>query len=171
MSILGRGLSTKITFCVAIELEISFAANMFYFSMNIRKDAFDAVQSKARAVLLQAESSRDYIAALRHNGAFNDSEMKKAFDDKLQGASDKVVAARETAFFKTIPIIAAIKIASEHAAESGFKLRVPKVQARNKNNEANAIEVGLLEKIDKEKLTAQIAARVKKRLASKNLSH
>ena len=153
MSLPGRGLSTKITLCVAIALAISFAANIFYFSINIRKEAYDAFQSKARAVLLQAESSRNYVASLRGGGAFNEAELKKAFDEKLSGSGDKIVAARETTFYKTIPIIAAIKIAGEHAAESGFKLRVPKVQARNKDNEPNAIELELLNKIEKENMT------------------
>jgi methyl-accepting chemotaxis protein len=149
----GRGLSTKITICVAVALAISFLANIFYFSVNIRNDAYDAVKTKARAVVLQAESSRDYVAALRAGGAFNEVELKKAFDEKLSGSNDKIAAARETTFFKTIPIVAAMKIAGEHAAEAGFKLRVPKVQARNKANEPDAMELELLNKIEKEKLT------------------
>lgn len=153
MSMFGRGLSTKITICVAAALAISFIANSCYFSINIRKEAYDAVKTKARSVLLQAESARDYVASLRSGGAFNEAELKTAFDEKLRGATDKNAAARETTFLKTIPIIAAIKIAGEHAAESGFKFRVPKVQARNKANEPDAIELELLNKIEKEKLT------------------
>jgi methyl-accepting chemotaxis protein len=153
MSMFGRGLSTKITICLAIALAVSFIANISYFSINIRKEAYDAVKSKARAVLLQAESSRDYVASLRSSGAFNEAELKKSFDEKLSTATDKVAAARETAFLKTIPILAAMKIAGEHAAESGFKLRVPKVQARNKANEPDATELGLLDKIQKENLS------------------
>jgi methyl-accepting chemotaxis protein len=148
----GRGLSAKLTICVALALAISFFANIFYFSVNIRKEAYDAVESKARAILLQAESSRNYVASLRSSGAFNEVEMKKAFDEKLKGASDKVVAARETTFYNTIPIIAALKIAGEHATESGFKLRVPKVQARNKANEPDAMELDLLNKLEKDNL-------------------
>ena len=152
MSIFGRGLSTKITICVAIAFAISFIANISYFSVNIRNEAYEAVKLKARAVILQAESSRDYVAALRSGGAFNEVELKRVLDGKLSGASDKVAAARETTFFKTVPIIAAMKIASEHAGESGFKLRVPKVRARNKANEADAVEIELLNKIEKEKM-------------------
>lgn len=152
MSMIGRGLSTKITICVAIALIVSFIANIAYFSVNTRKEAYEAVKLKARAVLLQAESSRNFMAALRSNKAFNEVELKTAFDDKLRSTTDKVSAARETVFFNTIPIIAAMKIAGEHASESGFKLRVPKVQARNKANEPDSTEVVLLNKLQKENL-------------------
>jgi methyl-accepting chemotaxis protein len=152
MSMFRRGLSTKITICVVIALTVSFVANITYFSVNTRKEAYEAVKLKARAVLLQAESSRDFIASLRSNKAFNEVELKAAFDGKLNSSTDKVAAARETVFFNTIPIIAAMKIAGEHAAESGFKLRVPKVQARNKANEPDSTELLLLEKIKKENL-------------------
>jgi methyl-accepting chemotaxis protein len=153
MSMIGRGLSTKITICVAVALAISCIVNILYFSVNIRNEAYDAVKIKARAIVLQAESSRNYIASLRSGGAFNEVELKKAFDEKLKGSTNKVVAARETVFFNTVPIVAAMKIAGEHAAEAGFKLRVPKVQARNKANEPDAVELELLNKIEKEKLT------------------
>jgi len=153
MSKVGRGLSTKITVYVAIALVISFIANVSYFSVSIRKEAYDSVKSRARAVLLEAESSRDYIASLRTANAFNDVELKKAFDEKVNNATDKVVAARETTFFKTIPIIAAMRIAGEHAAKSGFKLRVPKVQARDKVNEPDATELILLNRLQNENLS------------------
>uniref|UniRef100_C6DYU5 Methyl-accepting chemotaxis sensory transducer n=1 Tax=Geobacter sp. (strain M21) TaxID=443144 RepID=C6DYU5_GEOSM len=152
MSMLGRGLSTKITICVAVALVVSFVANSAYFSVNIRNEAYEAVKLKARAVLLQAESSRNFMASLRSNNAFNEVELKSAFDDKLRSATDKVAAARETVFFNTIPIIAAMKIAGEHASESGFKLKVPKVQARNKANEPDSTELVLLDKLEKENL-------------------
>jgi methyl-accepting chemotaxis protein len=140
-------LKTKITIYVAMGLVISFVVNVAYFSQEIRNDAYETVRSRARALVLQAESSRDYIAALRASGAFNELELKKQFDSKLAGAPDKVAAARETAFFRTIPIIAAMKIAGERAGEAGFKLRVPKVQPRNKNNEPDAVERELLQKL------------------------
>lgn len=149
----GQGLGVKITVCVAIALAVSFLANIFYFSVNIREEAYEAVKSKAKAVLLQTESSRDYMASLRSSGAFNEADMKQAFDQKLAGATDKVAAARETIFFRTIPIIAAINIAKEHAAEAGLRLRVPKTQARNKENEPDAVELELLNRLKKENLS------------------
>jgi methyl-accepting chemotaxis protein len=149
MAVRKWSLKTKITAYVALGLIISFAVNVAYFSNEIRQDAYEKVKLKARAVVLQAESSRDYVAALRASGAFNDQELKKGFEAKLAGASDKVSAARETPFLRTIPIIAAIKIAGEHAAEAGFKFRVPKVQARNKANEPDAAELALLQKLEK----------------------
>ena len=149
----GRGLSAKITIIVVAALAVSCVANILYFRTNIRNDAYESVKSKARAILLQAESARNYVAALRGSGAFNDAELKRAFDAKLAGATDKVAAARETAFYNTIPIISAMKIAGEHAAESGFKLRVPKVQARNKDNEPDDMERQLLGQLDKENLS------------------
>lgn len=146
---MGRGLGVRITFFVAVALALSFIANILYFSAEIRKEAYDSFRSKSRAVLLQAESSRNYFAALRGTGAFNDAALKSAFDGRLSGAADKVAAARETDFFKTVPIIAAMKIAGEQATQAGFKLRVPKVEARNKANEPDQVELELLDKIQK----------------------
>jgi|GEM_PF-1390956 len=145
-------LKTKITLYVAFGLIISFAVNIVYFSRAIRNDAYETVRNKARAVVLQAESTRDYFAALRASNAFNDTELRKQLDQKLAGSSDKLAAAVDTPFFKTIPIIAAMKIAGTHAAEAGFKLKVPKVQPRDKANEPDAVEVALLKKLEQEKL-------------------
>lgn len=145
-------LKAKIALYVALGLIISFAVNIGYFSNEIRQDAYDTARSKARAILLQTESTRDYMAALRVSGAFNEQELKRELDLKLANSSDKKAAALDTAYFKTIPIIAAIRIGGEHAAEAGFKLRVPKVQARNKANEPDPVELDLLNKLEQGKL-------------------
>ncbi|GFO68856.1 hypothetical protein GMLC_24350 [Geomonas limicola] len=152
MTAKGLGLKGKITVYVALGLIVSFAVNIGYLSKEIRKDAFASVKVKSRAIVLQAESTRDYLAGLRGAGVFQDDQMKADLERKLAGASDKHSAALDTPFFKTIPIIAAMKIAGEHAQEAGFKLRVPKVQARNKANEPDTVELALLEKLEKEKL-------------------
>jgi methyl-accepting chemotaxis protein len=72
--------------------------------------------------------------------------------DKLAKAPDKVAAIKETTFFKTIPIIAAMGIASEKGKDSGFILRVPKIQPRNKANEPDEVELQMLKRLEKEKL-------------------
>ena len=145
-------LITKITLYVALGLIAAFVLNISYFSREIRKDAYETVRIKARAVVLQAESARDYVAKLRGAGAFNEGDLKRALDQKLAASSDKRAAAVETTFLGTVPIIAAIRIAGEHAAEAGFKFRVPKVQARNKANEPDAVELELLNRMDQGKL-------------------
>ncbi|GFO59699.1 hypothetical protein GMST_20240 [Geomonas silvestris] len=152
MSAKRLGLKGKITLYVALGLIVSFAVNIGYLSKEIRKDAYESVKVKSRAIVLQAESTRDYLAGLRGAGVFQEEQMKAELDRKLAGSSDKHSAAVDTPFFKTIPIIAAMKIAGEHAQEAGFKLRVPKVQARNKANEPDAVELALLQKLEQEKL-------------------
>jgi methyl-accepting chemotaxis protein len=142
-------LKTKLTIFVALGLIVSFAVNIIYFSREIRKDAYETARVKARSIVLQAESARDYVASLRSSGAFNEQDLKKALDEKLAGSADKRAAAVETTYLNTVPIIAAIKIAGQHAKEAGFKFRVPKIQARNKANEPDAVERELLIKLER----------------------
>jgi len=152
MHFMAKGLIGKIAACVVAALAVSVVANTFYFANSIRTDAYDAVKNRARAVLLEAEDSRAYVAALRSSGAFDEAKLKQEFAAKIANAPDKVAAARETSFYQTIPVMAALKIASSHAAEAGFKLRVPKEQARNKANEPDPTELELLNKIRVENL-------------------
>ncbi len=152
MSSIRNSLTGKITICVVIALVVSVVANGFYFANRIRKSAYDAARDRARAVLIEAEDARSFVANLRGSGAFDEAKLKAEFTAKVGAATDKVAAARETVFFNTIPVMAAIKIAGSHAADAGFKLRVPKEQARNKANEPDPAELELLTKIRTENL-------------------
>ena len=153
MSIISQGLTTKISTYVVTALAVSVVANSLYFAKSIREEAYGSVRDRARAVLIETEDARNYIAELRNSGVFDEAKLKAEFNAKVSGAQDKVIAARKTSFFNTIPVIAAIKIASAHAAAAGFKLRVPKPQARNKENEPNPTERVLLNQIQKGNLS------------------
>ncbi len=149
----GKGLGMKITLCVIAGLLVSVVVNLAYFRQGIRQDVFDTVLAKSRSIVYQAESTRDYMSKLRAANAFDEQRLKKEFDSRLANATDKIAAARETTFFKTVPIIAAMWTANEHAAEAGYRLRVPKVQPRNKDNEPDAQELPLLNRLRDEHLS------------------
>ncbi|MFN8358846.1 MAG: methyl-accepting chemotaxis protein [Candidatus Kapaibacterium sp.] len=101
-----------------------------YFSSMVRDEETAALVQKARAVLLSAESAREFSAdQLRRNVFRNDLKTK---DDIL----------------RTVPIFAAIKVAENKASELGFTIKVPKHNPRNPDNLPDEYEHLVLNKLN-----------------------
>ncbi len=85
----------------------------------------DAVET-ARAILLQVEGAREYVADQLRAGV-----LRMDIRDK-----DKILL--------TVPVFSAMKVGEEKAKELGVKFRVPKFYPRNPDNEPDAFEARVL---------------------------
>jgi len=137
---------------VVVSIVILLAVNMTLLARNDREVQYQALIDRARTAVMQAESTREYVAGMRSTAMFNDEQMIADLLARVSTASDKMKAARETNFYRSIPIMAAVKIGSEKAKESGFRFRVPKIQARNPENEPDPVELAMLKRMEAENL-------------------
>ncbi len=152
----GVNFGTKIIILVVISFIVSYMINFFFIKSKIEEREMANIISKARAVTLQSENTRQFIAGLRakHN-AFEDSRLLKDIRDKIGGAKNQdeiIQKAREADYYYTIPIVASWSVAKADAEKVGYQFRVPRVQARNKANEADPIERDMLQKMSSNKL-------------------
>lgn len=86
--------------------------------------------NKARAVLLSAESAREFSAdQLKHN----------VFKTDLKELKDVLY---------TVPIFTAMEVARNKAKELGYTLKVPKVSPRNPDNQPDEAELRILSLLD-----------------------
>ena len=90
-----------------------------------------------------AESARTTINDLHESGTF---DMPKMLTELKAAGKDRF---RETAFFRTIPIIAAINNATEAAKTTGFKFRVVRINPRNPANAPTPIESDIISRLEK----------------------
>lgn len=152
----GMNFGTKIIILVVISFIVSYVINFFFIKSKIQDREMANIISKARAVTLQSENTRQYIAALRaKHKAFDDARMLKELRDKVAGAKDQdeiIQKARTTDYYYTIPIVASWSVARAEADKVGYQFRVPRVQARNKANEADPVEREMLQKMASNKL-------------------
>ncbi|GFO67183.1 hypothetical protein GMLC_07620 [Geomonas limicola] len=148
MKIADWKLGTKITLCVVLSILLLLAVNLTLTARDAREVQYQALVDRARTAVMQAESTREYVAGLRGRAMFNDEQMISDLASRVASESDKLKAVRETSYYRSIPIMAALTIGSEKARESGFRFRVPKVQARNPENEPDAVELAMLKKME-----------------------
>jgi len=102
----------------------------FYFSNQYRSDQQEALVNKARAVLLSAESAREFSA---------DQLNHKVFRTDLTEVKDVLY---------TVPIFTAMQVASKKAKELGYTLKIPKVSPRNPDNLPDEYELRVLNLFD-----------------------
>ncbi len=102
----------------------------WYFSITYKEARIEEHVAEARALLMSAESAREYAAAQFNKDVFR--KDLKSIDEILY----------------TVPVFAAIQVASLKADEVGVEFRVPKVSPRNPKNEPNAYELSVLKKLD-----------------------
>jgi len=152
----GVNFGTKIIIVIVVSFIISYLINFFFFKQQIEKNEMDNIIAKSRAVTLQAENTRQFIANLRaQRKAFDDERLLRDLREKLQGVKTQeeiIQKARTTDYYFTIPIVASWSVAKVDANKVGYQFRVPRVNARNKANEAEPIEKVMLEKMSREKL-------------------
>jgi len=102
----------------------------FYF-INLYEDTLISERiGQARALILSAESVREYVA---------DQQKSELFVKNLNKLED---------LLKTVPIFAAIKTASAKAKELNFGFKVPKFSPRNPDNEPDEYEAKILKLLE-----------------------
>ncbi len=95
-----------------------------------REQKEQAYVANARALLLSAESAREYAATQFNKDLFRKDIKKK--DDLLY----------------TVPVFAAIQVAKNKAKELGMEIKVPKFSPRNPDNLPDEFEAGVLKKLE-----------------------
>ena len=90
-----------------------------------------------------AETARSTINDLHESGTF---DMPKILAELKATGKDRF---RDTTFFRTIPIIAAISNATEAAKTTGFKFRVVRSSPRNPANAPAGFESEILSRLEK----------------------
>ncbi|MEO5361607.1 MAG: methyl-accepting chemotaxis protein [Nitrospirota bacterium] len=141
---------TKVLFVVAVSFIASYVINFYFIKGIIEKDALNALVMKAKAITIQAENARNYVAALRVDKSFDEPRLMADLKAKLAGATtqeDIIEKVRKADYYNTIPVVAGWKIAAAKSADAGYDFKAVRVQARNKNNEATPVEKTMLEKM------------------------
>jgi methyl-accepting chemotaxis protein len=147
---------TKIIILVVVSFIVSYTINFFFVKSKIEEREMDNIISKARAVTMQSENTRQFIARLRakHN-AFDDARLLKDLREKVAGAKGQeeiIQKARTADYYYTIPIVASWSVARSESQKVGYEFRVPRINARNKANEADPVERDMLQKMSSQRL-------------------
>jgi methyl-accepting chemotaxis protein len=124
-------LGKKIIFPLVLASFITGFCTYLYFSNLYKETETKALVTKARAIVLSAESSREFTAQQIRNNVFKTERLTKE------------------AVLYTVPIFAAMQTAKEKATELGFSLKVPKFNARNPENEPDVYESKILKAFER----------------------
>lgn len=153
MKLLTSSIGTRLLLLTGAVIVLLVAAFSAVTAAEIRDEAIESLVHKARAISNEAENARQFVSALRgtHN-AFDDKRLMTELQQAIAGArtpGEIIERARPTAFYASIPIVAAWTVAQTNAEKAGYRFKVPKIQPRNPANEPDAIERGMLEELSK----------------------
>jgi methyl-accepting chemotaxis protein len=126
-------LQNKIVIPVLLVSALSGVATYWYFSGLYRETETNALVAKARAVVLSAESAREYTADQIRYDVFKDSRQANMNVDQV---------------LRTVPIFSAMSVAKKKAGALGFTLKVPKFSPRNPDNQPDEYEATVLQKLE-----------------------
>lgn len=124
----------KIILPVALVALCTGLATYLFFTKLYRTTETNALISKARAVLLSAESAREYTAEQIKHDVFKPSLT----------TTESVL--------RTVPIFSAMRVAKAKSEELGFTLKVPKFQPRNPDNTPDEDEGAALRELEAKNL-------------------
>lgn len=112
-------------------LSLLFGLGIFLYFTNLYENTLhEGLVDKAKTVILTAESARE----------FTSEQLKRdVFRNDITNVDD---------FLYKVPIFSAMKIAQEKADELGFKVKVPKFQPRNPDNEPDEFEARILKNFE-----------------------
>ena len=102
----------------------------------IRNQGINQTRDTMRTVVMEAENVRESISKLGKSKAFDTERLLAEF----KAGGDL----RSSAIYGTIPVVAAWKAIEEAAQREGYEFRVPKNQARNRNNNPTPEEEEIL---------------------------
>ncbi len=123
----------KIVIPVLIISAISGVTTYWYFTNLYRETEINALVNKARAVVLSAESAREYSAEQIRYNVFQDARAANMTAEQV---------------LRTVPIFSAMSVAKKKADELGFTLKVPKFSPRNPDNQPDDYEATVLRKLE-----------------------
>ncbi|MDC1068768.1 methyl-accepting chemotaxis protein [Candidatus Kapabacteria bacterium] len=119
----------KIVLPIAI-VSILGAFGSYLYTSNIYEESeIRSYLNKARTITIAADGARDFTAI---------QNMSKVFKDSLTNVED---------ILKTVPIVAAMELASLKADELGFEFKVPAESFRNPDNAPDEFEANILKQL------------------------
>ncbi|MBF0622261.1 MAG: DUF3365 domain-containing protein [Magnetococcales bacterium] len=134
----------------------SYVLIFFLVKLVIERQAMDNIVRQARAITVQAESARAYASAMVGDKMFDPALLEEAQKyirrSKAETHEEIIKAARQTRFYRSIPIVAGWTIGQGIAHDALYNFRVVRIDARNPKNEATPLEKSMLEKMDNENL-------------------
>ncbi len=133
---------SKLTFAVVALLlaAVGSVANNVHAAA-LRRQRIDLTLTSMRGAIESAETVRAMVSNMHAHQAFNTEALIS------EAAASKDV--RKSAYYDTVPIVAAWKSLSAAARRQGYELRVAKKNARNTKNEPTAAEAGILDDLEK----------------------
>ncbi len=136
MSKVKFGLKAKTLLVSFSALAVAAAAIALLYVRDVSRQAEAAILEKSRAVVLAAEAARNSMGEKIAMGVVRDLAELAA-----EGDRQKLLAA--------VPILTAIDVVAENAAEGGYEFRVPKISPRNPVNEPTELEREVLLEFEK----------------------
>mgnify|MGYP000385490360 FL=1 len=123
-------ISRKILLPLIIISVLSGALSFWYFYNLYEDSEVNALVSKARALIIEAEAVREYTAKQQTVGVFKND---------LTNTEDVLY---------TVPIFSAITVVKQKAKELDMDFKVPKFQPRNPDNEPDSYEAEILKRME-----------------------
>ncbi|MBX7254922.1 MAG: DUF3365 domain-containing protein [Candidatus Hydrogenedentes bacterium] len=116
-------------------------ALFFLYYTQSRNATIDAYVDKARSICLTAEGAREGMEEKWKQGVFT-LEMLQAWGKEGEEGQTKILGA--------VPVVSAWQAAMSKSEEGNYTFRTPKRQARNSQNEPDAVEEKALDILEKE---------------------
>lgn len=136
-------LGTKIVLGAAVAVVTLLLVAFTVQYRMVRNEGIALIRETMSATLTDAESAREAISRLHEAKAFDYAglvaELQKVGVDHF----------RDTALYRTIPVVAAWTSAEKVAKEKGYKFRVIRENPRNPKNQPDAAESRVLREFDK----------------------
>ena len=120
---------------------LSILVSVFLYiaiSNNVRSILIDEGTNNARNIITAAEGAREFTATQDKSNLF--------FQDSLLSMMNNGTMSQDD-FLKTIPIVAAMEVLKSKANELNVNVKVPRVGARNPDNEPDEFELRVLDLI------------------------
>jgi len=119
-------IATKLLLCSVATIAFTATVSVFIQRNAIRNQGIDSLKAAMQSTLHCAENVRENMAALNRAKAFDTKGLLAQFRENGDLHS--------SAIYKTVPVVAAWESIRSVAKEQGFDFRIPKNQARNKDN-------------------------------------
>ena len=134
-------LGTKIAAAAAGGILLTAAVGLLVQRNVIRSQGIEAAHHAMRNAVAEAENVRESISALSRAGAFDHAKLLAEYK---QGGGEL----RQSALYRTIPVVAAWKAIEQVAEAENYEFRVPKRQARNPANAPTPEEEKILDLLE-----------------------
>lgn len=126
-------IKAKIIYPVILVSVISGLTSYFYFKNLYEESEINALVTKAKTLIVEAEAVREFTAENLKYGIYGQLDTK-----------EKIL--------RTVPIFSAMDVANKKSAELDMEFKVPKHEPRNSNNEPDSYESEVLAKLESENL-------------------